>query len=68
MTWVQCCVIEMDALLYYLRFSMYVYVCIHSQSAEGTHCDPSCIWPPEATLAKAEMMIKDRGAGWENVD
>lgn len=40
---------------------MYVYVCIYSQSAEGTHCDPSCVWPPEATLAKAEMMIKDGG-------
>lgn len=48
---------------------LYVCVCVHIlPSAEGTHCDPSCVWPPEAILAKAEMMIKDRGAGWENVD
>ena len=68
MTGVQYCVIEMDDLFYYLCFIMYVYVCIYSPSAEATHCDPSCIWPPEAILAKTEIMIKDRGAGWENVD
>lgn len=44
-------------------FCMNAYVCIYSQSAEGTHCDPRCIWPPEAMLAEAEMMIKDRGGG-----
>lgn len=47
---------------------MYVHVCIYSPRAEATHCDPSCIWALEAMLAKAEMMIKDRGAGWDNVD
>lgn len=50
-------------------FSMYVYVCMHPLRAEGTHCDPSCLWPPEATLARAEMMIKDRrldGKMWIN--
>lgn len=36
-------------------------MCIYSLNAEGTHCDQSSIWPPEAMLAKAEMMIKDRG-------
>lgn len=40
---------------------MYVHAWIYPLSAEGTHCDPRCIWPPEAMLAKAEMMIKDRG-------
>lgn len=47
---------------------MYVHVFIQSQRAEVAHCDPDCIWPPEAMLAMAEMMIKDLGAGWENVD
>lgn len=42
---------------------MYVYVCINSQSAVGAHCDPGCIWTPEAMLAEAEMMIKDWGGG-----
>lgn len=49
-------------------FCICMHVCIYSQTADGTHCDPSCIWPPEAILAEAEMMIKDKGAGWENVD
>lgn len=44
-------------------FWMYVYVCINSQSAVGAHCDPGCIWTPEAMLAEAEMMIKDWGGG-----
>lgn len=68
MTQAQDCVIEMDDLLYYLRYRTCVHVPVRSQRAEGTHCDPGCIWPPESMLAAPEMMIKELGVGLENVD
>lgn len=63
MTWVHDCVIEIDDPFYYPRLRMYAHVCVRSQRAKGTHCDPGCIWPPEAMLAAAKMMIKELG-GW----
>lgn len=68
MTRVHDCVIEIDDPFYYTRLRMCAHVCMRSQRAEGTHCDPGCVWPPEAMLAAAEMMIKELGVGLENVD
>lgn len=66
MTRVHDCVIEIDDPFYHPRTC--AHVCVRSQRAEGTHCDPGCVWPPEAMLAAAEMMIKELGVGLENVD
>lgn len=68
MTRAQDSMIEIDDPLYHPRFRMCAHVHVRSQRAEGTHCDPGCIWPPESMLAAAEMMIKELGVGLENVD
>lgn len=68
MTRVHNCMIEIDDPFDYSRLRTRAHVCRRSQHVEGTHCDPGCIWPPEAMLAAAEMMIKELGVGLENVD
>lgn len=68
MTRAQGRMIEMDDPLYRARLRTRAHVHVRSRRAEGTHCDPGCIWPPESMLAAAEMMIKELGVGLENVD
>lgn len=68
MTQAHGCVIETDDPFYYRRLRTCAHVCVRSRRAEGTRRDPGCIWPPEAMLAEAGMMIKELGVGLENVD